>query len=182
MVPLLANASPVPVGGRVFIATVGFGLALALARARLARPLRLSRLIGCFVAALCIAASVSKDGLGVFDFLAGACCGVMPWAPSAWELQKPRRSEWAIIATCFGLGPLLSLVTFGVSELFGIHAAVDRTHYLTVFLIIGSCAGLLCALVTSVIVAVSQRHAELTDPMDSRVASSVMDNPSTASH
>jgi hypothetical protein len=168
MVPLLALAPPVPMGGRVFIATVGFGLAVALARSRLARPLRLTRLIVCFGVALCIAAYGYKDGRGILDFIAGACCGAIACAPSVRELQKPRRPAWALIAACFVLGPLLGLVTFCISELFGEFEAIDRAYYLFFFVIIGSCAGLLCALVTSVIVAFSPAHAEPSDAADSR--------------
>ena len=169
MISLLALTPPVPLGERVFIATVGFGLAVALARCRLARPLELPRMIVCFGVALCIAASYGyKDGRGILDFVAGACCGAMACAPAVRELQKPRRPAWPLIAACFVLGPLIGLVTFCIPDLFGEFAAIDRAYYLFIFVIIGSCAGLLCAFVTSVIVAFSPGHAEQRDAADSR--------------
>jgi hypothetical protein len=168
MISLLALMPPVPMGGRVLIATVGFGLAVALTRSRLARPLEMPRLIVCFGVALCIAAYGEKDGRGILDFVAGACCGTMAWALAVRELQKPRRPEWALIAACFVLGPLLGLVGFCIFDLFGEFEAIDRRYQLFRFVIIGLVAGLLGALVTSVIVAFSPAHAEQSDAADSR--------------
>ena len=168
MISLLALMPPVPMGGRVLIATVGFGLAVAFTRSRVARPLELPRLIVCFGVALCIAAYGEKDGRGILDFVAGACCGAMAWAPAVRELHKPRRLAWALIAACFVLGPLLGLVGFCIFDLFGEFEAIDRMYQLFRFVIIGLVAGLLGALVTSVTVAFSPAHAEQSNAADSR--------------
>jgi hypothetical protein len=150
------------------IALVAFALGLALVRARGSRPVGLPRLLACLVVAVFLAASVLKDHFGIIDFAAGALCGAMVCVPGVQALQKPRRLEWSLVAMCIVLGPLLGLAMVGIFELCGLIAAIDRMYYVSVFLIVGSCAGLVCALIASILVVLSPRKAEQSLAAESR--------------
>ena len=158
---VLAMALPMSLSERVVVAGLGFALACTLARLTIGTTLTTARMLIslCAVLMLVLGSSQLSDDRAVIAFLAGVLGGAFAVPISVKTIRSSRQRSWGLPVACLVSGPVLGIVLFVVAQLTTDISTLDRLYYFRVFIVIGSLAGLLTAVVVGIIVSRAVRRS-----------------------
>jgi hypothetical protein len=157
---VLANAGPMPIFGRLIVAGLGFALTFVLTRRVVSTaPTTLRVCLSlCIVFVLVVGSLLLGDDRAVLAFVVGALGGVAVVARSASVSWTSLRRSWRLVGACLIVGPAFGVALFFATDLFTSISPLDRMSYFSIFLIIGSLAGVLGAGIVSVVGSLNVRR------------------------